>query len=99
MRSPLLFKEFSALAVLHIVQVRFGEEEGTMANPFRMEEHGVDGETNPMNGVRQMAWGRLYADHASVEFKSSEGLTKMVTVIVTIYEKAGVTYNMRKLEP
>ena len=45
--SPLLFNVFFA-AVLHIVLLRFSEDEGIMANLVHLvEEDGVDGETEP----------------------------------------------------
>ena len=35
-------------AVLHIVLLRFSEDEGIMANLVHLEEDGVDGETEPI---------------------------------------------------
>ena len=85
--SPLLFNVFFA-AVLHIVLLRFSEDEGIMANLVHLEEDGVGGQTEPMDRVRQTVWGMLYADNAGVVSKSPEGLTKMMTVIVTVFEAA-----------
>ena len=33
----------------------------------------------------------LYADDAGIVFKSMEGLAKVMTVIVTVFEEAGLT--------
>ena len=40
----------------------------------------------------------LYADDAGVVSKSPEGLTKMITVIVTVFEVAGLTVSEKKTE-
>ena len=93
--SPLLFNVFFA-AVLHIVLLRFSEDEGIMANLVHLEEDGVDGQTEPMDRVRKAVWGMLYADDAGVVSKSLEGLTKMMTVIVTVFEAAGLTVSEKK---
>ena len=93
--SPLLFNVFFA-AVLHIVLLRFSENEGIMANLVHLEEDGVNGETEPMDRVRKAMWGMLYADDAGIVSKSPEGLTKMMTVIVTVFEAAGLTASEKK---
>ena len=36
-------------------------------------------------------WGMLYADDAGIVSKSAEGLAKMITVIVTVFEDANLT--------
>ena len=68
----MLFNVFFA-AVLHIVLLRYGEDKGIMANLVHQEEDGVDGETEPMDRVRKVVWGMLYADDAGVVSKSPEG--------------------------
>ena len=40
----------------------------------------------------------LYADDAGTVSKSSEGLAKMMTVIVTVLEAAGLTVSEKKTE-
>ena len=40
----------------------------------------------------------LYADDAGIVSKSAEGLAKMKTVIVTIFEAAGLTVSEKKTE-
>ena len=52
----------------------------------------------PMACVRRAAWGMLYADNAGIVSRSAEGLDKMMTVIVTVFEAAGVTVSKRKTE-
>ena len=43
-------------------------------------------------------WGMLYADDAGIVFKSADGLAKMMTVIVTVFEEAGLTVSDKKAE-
>ena len=97
MLSPLLFNVFFA-AVLHIVLLRFSEDEGIMANLVHPEEDGVDGEAEPMDRIRKAVWGMLYAEYAGVVSKSPEGVTKMMTVIVTVFEAAGLTVSEKNTE-
>ena len=40
----------------------------------------------------------LYADDASIMSKSAEGLAKMMTVVVTVFEAAGLTVSEKKTE-
>lgn len=42
--------------------------------------------------------GVLYADDAGVVSNSSEGLAKMMTVIVTLFEAAGLAVSGKKTE-
>ena len=54
--------------------------------------HGVVGVTSdPLTCVRRAVWGMLYADEAGMVSKSAEGLAKRMTVIVTVFEAAGLT--------
>ena len=69
-----------------------------MANLVHLEEDRVDGQTEPMDRVRKAVWGMLYADDAGVVSKSPEGLTKMMKVIVTVFEAAGLTVSEKKTE-
>ena len=52
----------------------------------------------PLASVRRAAWGMLYADDAGIVSKSAEGLAKMMTVIVTVFEAAGLTVSEKKTE-
>ena len=36
-------------------------------------------------------WGMLYVDDAGIVSKSAEGHAKMMTVVVTVFEAAGLT--------
>ena len=47
--------------------------------------------SDPLACVRGADWGMLYADYAGIVSKSAEGLAKMMTVIVTVFEAAGLT--------
>ena len=40
----------------------------------------------------------LYADYAGIVSKSAEGLAKMMTVMVTVFEAAGLTASEKKAE-
>ena len=48
--------------------------------------------------MRRAVWGMLYADDAGIVSKSAEGLAKMMTVIVTVFEAAGLTVSEKKTE-
>ena len=56
-----------------------------------VEEDGVMVNANPLSCVRRAVWGMLYADEGGIVHMSAEGLTKMMTVIVTVLEAAGLT--------
>ena len=45
----------------------------------------------PVAYVRRSAWGMLYADDAGIVSLSSESLAEMMTVIVIVFEAAGLT--------
>ena len=48
--------------------------------------------------VRRAVWSTLYTDDAGVVSKSAEGLAKMITVLVTVFEAAGLTVSEKKTE-
>ena len=50
----------------------------------------------PQACLRRSVWDMLYADTAGIETKSAEGLAKMMTVNVTVFEAAGLTVSERK---
>ena len=95
--SPLLFNIFFA-AVLHVVLVRFSEDADILADLVHLEEDGVGTNEPPLERVRRAIWGMLYADDAGIASRSSEGLAKMMTVIVTVFEAAGLTVSEKKTE-
>ena len=41
--------------------------------------------------ARRAVWGMLYANDAGIVSKSAEGLAKMMAVIGTVFEAAGIT--------
>ena len=53
--------------------------------------------TERMDRVRKAVWGMLYADDAGVVSGSPEGLAKVMTVIVTVFEAAGLTVSEKKI--
>ena len=56
-------------------------------------------EVEPIARVRRSVWGMLYADDADIVSMSAESLTKMTTtVIVTVFEAAGLTVSETKTE-
>ena len=72
-----------------------------MRDLIHLEEAlGEDGvKVEPLARVRRSVWGMLYADDASIVSKSAECLAKMITVIVTAFEAAGLTVSEKKTEP
>ena len=52
--------------------------------------------SDPLTCVRRAVGGMLYADDAGIVSTSAEGLAKMMTVIVTIFEAAGLTVSEKK---
>jgi hypothetical protein len=95
--SPLLFNVFFAAAI-HVVLVRFSEDTEIVRDLVHLEEGVVVGNEVPMACVRRAMWGMLYADDAGIVSRSAEGLSKMMTVIVTVFEAVGLTVSERKTE-
>ena len=63
------------------------------------EDLGEDGvKVEPLACVRRSVWGMLYADDAGIVSKSAEGLAKIMTVIVTVFEATGPTVSEKKTE-
>ena len=56
-----------------------------------LEEDAAGVTSDPLACVRREVWGMLCADDAGVVCNSAEGLAKMMTVIVTVFEAAGLT--------
>ena len=57
----------------------------------RLGEDVVGVNSDPLTCVWRAVWGVLYADDAGNVSKSAEGLAKVMTVIVTVFEAAGLT--------
>ena len=93
MLSTLLFNIFAA--VKHAVVVRFSEDQTLCGIWFYLEEdleeNAAGVSSDPLACVRREVWDMLYADDAGIASKSAEGLAKMMTVIVTVFEAAGLT--------
>ena len=96
--SP-LFNVFFA-AAMHAVLVRFSEDPDTLRDLVHFEEDlGGNGvEVEPLACVWGSVSGMLYAGDAGIMSKSAEGLAKMMTVIVTVFEAAGLTVSEKKTE-
>ena len=97
--SPLLLNVFFATAI-HAVLVRFSVDPDIVRDLVHLEEDlGEDGvEVDSLACVRRVVWGMLYADDAGIVSKSAEGLAKMMTVIVTVFDAAGLTVSEKKTE-
>ena len=85
---------------MHAVLVRFSENSDILRDLVHLEENfGEDGvKIEPLACVRRLVWGMRYADDEGIVSKSAEGLTKMMTVIVTAFEAAGLTVSEKKTE-
>ena len=109
MLVPLLFNMFFT-AVLRVAEKRFladaaitdnmvqrqrkeeGENKGTSRTGKVDERRGKGGDEV------QRLWGMLYADDAGIVSRSSEGLERMMTVIVTACSSFGLTVSEAKTE-
>ena len=56
-----------------------------------LAENAAGVSSNPLACVRRAVWGMLYANDAGIMSKSAEGLAKMMIVVVTVFEAAGLT--------
>ena len=97
--SPLLFNVFFA-AEIRAVMVRFSENPDILRDLVHLEEDLGENEVEvePLACVRRSVWGMLYANDAGIVSNSAEGLAKMMTVIVTVFEAAGLTVLEKKTE-
>ena len=82
--------------------VRFSEDPNIVRDLVHLEEdleeNAAGVSSNPLACVRRAVWGMLYADDAGIVSKSAEGLAKMMTVIVTVFEAAGLTASEKNTE-
>ena len=78
----------------HAVVVRFTEDPDIMRDLVHLEEdleeNAAGVSLDPLAFLRRAVWGVLYADDARIVSKSAEGLAKMMAVIVTVFEAAGL---------
>ena len=88
-------------AVIYAMLVPFNEDPNFLRGSVQLEEDlGDDGvEVDPQTFVRRAVWGMLYSDDADIMSKLAEGLEKMMTVIVTVFEAAVLTVSEKKTEP
>ena len=80
--------------------VRFSEDPDIVRDLVHLEEdleeNAAGVSSDPLACVRRAVSGMLYADDAGIVSKSAEDLTKMMTVIVTVFEAAGLTVSEKK---
>ena len=82
--SPLLFNIFFA-AVLTVVLQRFGEDTVILVELVHLKEPPTSMGPEPtIDYVHRAAWGLLYADDVCIFSRSSQGLVKMMEVIVEV---------------
>ena len=109
--APLLFNMFFT-AVLRVAETRFLSDAAFTDNMVQLQRK-EEGEkkgtsrTGKVDGRRgtgtegeevQRLWGMLYADDAGIVSRSSEGLERMMTVIVTACSSFGLTVSEAKTE-
>ena len=102
MLAPLLFNMFFT-AVLRVAEKRFLADAAITDNMVQLQqkEEGekkgtsrtgkVDGRRRKEGEGVQRLWGMLYADDAGIVSRSSEGLERMMTAIVTACSSFGLT--------
>ena len=108
--APLLFNMFFT-AVLRVAEKRFLADAAITDNMVQLQRKKEKGEkkgtsrTDKVDGRRgkeeeevQRLWGMLYADDAGIVLQSSEGLERMMTVIVTACSAFGLTVSEAKTE-
>ena len=108
--APLLFSMFFTAAVLRVAQKRFLADAAITDNMVQLQrkKEGVKkgtSRTGKVDGRRgeegeevQRLWGMLYADDAGIVSRSSEGLERIMTVIVTACSSFGLTVSEAKTE-
>ena len=107
--APLLFKMFFT-AVLRVAEKRFLADAAITDNMVQLQrkEEGekkgtsrtgkVDGRRGKDGDEVQRLWGMLYADDAGIVSRSSEGLERMTTTIVSACSSFGLTVSETKTE-
>ena len=92
------FSIYIFAAVIHAVLVRFSEDPYIVRDLVHLEKDGVGVNADLLTRVRRAVWGMLYADDAGNMCKSAEGLAKIMAIIVTVFEAAGLTVFEKKTE-
>ena len=99
MFSPLLFNIFFT-AVLNVVLQRFSEEPAILAKLVHLKEPSKSMGPEPaMDYVRRAVWSMLYADGTCIVSRSSQGLAKMMEVIVEVCRAFVLTVSAKKTRP
>ena len=98
--SPLLFNtSIIFTAVLIVVLQRFSEDTVILAELVHLKEPLTSmTPEKAMDYVRCAVWGILYVDDACVVSRSSQGLAKMVEVIVEVCRAFALTVSVKKTE-
>ena len=97
MLSPLLLNIFFAAAT-EVVLVRFSEDDTILKDLVYLEEERGVGARTPLERVRRVLWGKLYADDAGVVSRSQDGLTRMMTTIVEVFGEFGLAVSEKTTE-
>ena len=96
--SPLLFNIFFT-AVLNVVLQRFSEDQAILAELVHLKEPSTSMGLEPaMNYVRRAVWSMLYANDACIISRSSQGLAKVMKVIVEVCRAFALTVSEKKTE-
>ena len=95
--SSLLFSIFF-VAALHVVLVRFSEDEGIVHKLVHLNTDRVGKDEEPLACMRTAVWTIFFANHAGIVSKSAEALAKMMTVTVTIFEASCPSVSKKKTE-
>ena len=94
---PLLFNIFAA--VLTFVLKRFSEDPAILIELMHLKEPPtLMGSEPAMDYVRHAVWGMLYADDACKVSRSSQGLAKMMAVVVEVCRAFALTVSAKKTE-
>ena len=96
MLSPLLFNIFFVVVQTVILQT-FSEDTVILAELVHLKEPLMSMEPEPaMDYVRRAVWSMLYVDDVYIVSRSSQGLEKMIKVIVEVYRPFALTASAKK---
>ena len=99
--SPPLFNIFFAAIIIVVLQ-RFAEDQLIVSDMVYLDDAPKDEDDRPWEkGALEMvgrAVGMLYADDAGVVSTSTRRLSRMVDVIIVVYQKFGLTVSKKTIE-
>ena len=96
--SPLLFNILFA-AVLTVALQKFSEDTVILAELVYLKEPPTSMGSEPaMDCIRRAVWGVLYADDACIVSRLSQGLAKMMDIIVEACRSFALTVSAKKTE-